>query len=101
VSTPANDYLLRTGHNNGGRCEKCWTEAAWLYAGGQGEYESHTAAYYAVMDKHQTAAIAATEQREGTWVTRCWAWPAADAGGCSRAAPVPVDSWDAGRCSYT
>jgi hypothetical protein len=66
VSTPANDYLLRTGHNNGGRCEKCWTEAAALYADGQGRYESRHDAYCAVMEKHQTAAIAATEQREGT-----------------------------------
>jgi hypothetical protein len=56
---PANEYLLSTGHNNGGRCEKCWTEAAWLYAGGQGEYESHMEAYYAVMDRYQSEALRA------------------------------------------
>jgi len=52
----ANDVLLEQGHNNGGRCEKCWREAAWRYAGGQGEFESHNAAYYAVMEDAQRAA---------------------------------------------
>lgn len=66
--TPANDILLAEGHNNGGRCEKCWSEAAWLYAGGQGEYESHTSAYYAVMERHQADAerrLVAPAEREG------------------------------------
>jgi hypothetical protein len=63
--TPANAYLLRTGHNNGGRCEKCWTEAASLYAGGQGAYESHTEAYHAVMERYQAAALGAARKEAG------------------------------------
>jgi hypothetical protein len=52
----AEDYLRATGHNSDGCCEKCWSEAATLYACGQGAYESHTAAYFAVLERHGTAA---------------------------------------------
>ena len=52
----AAEILRADGHTSNGRCEKCWREAAWRYAGGQGEFESHTAAYYAVMDEAQRAA---------------------------------------------
>jgi len=52
--------LTDEGHNSCGLCEKCWSEAAVLYAGGQGAYESHTAAYYAVMSAHEDRVRALT-----------------------------------------
>lgn len=55
----ANEYLLAEGHNNGGRCEKCWQEAGYRYAMGHGPYESKVSAYYEVMEESQEAARAA------------------------------------------
>ncbi len=60
----ASEILRAEGHTSNGRCEKCWREAALLYAGGQGEYESHTAAYYAVMDRAQSDAEARATHAE-------------------------------------
>ena len=60
LDSPAQAYLIRTGHGSGGRCSKCWSEAATLYACGQGAYESHTSAYYAVTARYEDEALAAT-----------------------------------------
>lgn len=46
-----NDVLLAEGHTSPGLCQLCWHEAARLYAGGQGAYESQIAAYVAAMEK--------------------------------------------------
>ena len=62
----ASDWLLVHGHNNGGRCEKCWRDAAGRYALGNGPYESHTEAYYAVMAEAQAMAEYATTAPQAT-----------------------------------
>lgn len=41
-----NELLGVEGHSMSGMCERCWREAALLYANGQGPYESHVAAYH-------------------------------------------------------
>jgi hypothetical protein len=54
----ANEILKAEGHtSDGGVCEKCWSAAAALYAMGYGDYESQTAAYYAVMEDVQAEAV--------------------------------------------
>lgn len=66
----AMDVLLAQGHNttDAGVCEKCWREAASLYAGGG--YESHAEAYYTVLDAAMARAqadvrLAAREEAPG------------------------------------
>lgn len=63
------EVLATEGHTVGnGMCEKCWREAATLYAGGQGAYESHTDAYHAVLDRvrYETESRRANDKEERT-----------------------------------
>lgn len=54
------------GHALSGRCDKCWAEAAALYANGQGPYKSHAEAYCAVLKKYENAAAMDLREAEGT-----------------------------------
>lgn len=60
----ANDVLLERGHTNDGRCDQCWRDAAAMYAGGQGAYESHVDAYYAAMKRAEEEAVSDVEGDE-------------------------------------
>lgn len=60
-----NDILIAAGHSvTGGCCEKCWQDAATMYAGGHGAFESHAEAYHAAMAQALTRA---QEQLGGNW----------------------------------
>lgn len=47
-------------------CEKCWTDAHFMYAGGQGAYESLVDAYHALLVQRK-AAPCSPEERAGDW----------------------------------
>lgn len=50
------EYLLKTGHNTGGLCRKCWDEAGSHYADGQSEHESKYNAYLEVVAQYNREA---------------------------------------------
>ena len=61
---PAQELLVKEGHIlRDGRCVKCWSEAATLYAMGQGPYDSHNDAYYATMRAAEERAERAVYRR--------------------------------------
>lgn len=46
------------------RCEECWQEAQLRYANGQSQYESLTAAYYAVMEQREREHAPCTQRNQ-------------------------------------
>jgi hypothetical protein len=62
----ANEWLLRHGHENNGRCPRCWSESAKIATRTcTGAYDSHTDAYYAAMARAEAEYVNAIQEEAG------------------------------------